>query len=354
MSAPAGPRIGIDALALTVGGGLTWLRGLVPALVEVWPEATLDVLVRSKGPLPIEGGPRVRLVRLPAPRGAARMGAEWVAVPAWAAAAKPSALLVASDAGPVASPCPMVQVVQNAKVYTERGARYRMLREAARATARAAAATVFVSEAVRAVAEPVLKPRRGVVLRHGISDPPVGPFARPIAEPYVLVVATPYAHKDLGTALEAVLRLRANGRPEILVLAGGGGDPRVIADLRTRAARDRGALRLLGAVEPRDLEAWYAHAAALMLPSREESYGLPVAEALARGIPAVASDIPALVETGAGLALHHPVGDAGAAAAALKRAVSGTALAVESASTYAASRTWQEAARRYREVLSGL
>ena len=71
----------------------------------------------------------------------------------------------------------MVQVVQNAKVYGARGARYRLLREAARATARAAAATVFVSEALRAVAEPILRPRRGVVIRHGISAPKPGPPA---------------------------------------------------------------------------------------------------------------------------------------------------------------------------------
>jgi glycosyltransferase involved in cell wall biosynthesis len=213
---------------------------------------------------------------------------------------------------------------------------------------------VFVSEALRAVASAVLAPRREVVIPHGVAPPPSGPFPRPLADPYVLVVATGYAHKDLPVALGAVLAARRAGRTERLAWVGAPVDAAVVAALRAAARADPAALVEVGAVGASDLEAWYAHAAALLLPSREESSGMPVAEALARGVPVVASDLPALVETAGGGARHHPTGDVAAAAALLAQVLScpgDTAERLESGRAWAATRTWAEAARRYRRVL---
>jgi glycosyltransferase involved in cell wall biosynthesis len=67
-----------------------------------------------------------------------------------------------------------------------------------------------------------------------------------------------------------------------------------------------------------DLRTLTAGAAALVLPSRYEGFGLPALEALACGIPVVASDIPVLREVTGGLAQYVPVGDIDALAAALR------------------------------------
>jgi glycosyltransferase involved in cell wall biosynthesis len=354
-AASAAPRVGVDALALRVGGGLTWLHRLVPALVDAWPSASFEVLARPEGAAGLAPRERLSVEARDVPRGMRRVPHEWVVVPRWARERRLDVVLVGADAGPTSMPCPFVQVCQNAKVYAGRGLRPFLLRRAARATARRAFASVFVSRALAALATPVLSPRRTEVVPHGVAPPSPGPFPRPIEGPYVLVVATPYAHKDLPTALEAVLALRRRGRRERLVLAGAGGDPGVLDDLARRARGDAAAFVPVGRVEPAALDAWLAHAAALMLPSREESSGMPVAEAVAAGVAVVASDLPALVETAAGRAAHHAPGDVVGATELLARALDETpaerARRVEAGRAFAAARSWEACARGYRDVL---
>jgi glycosyltransferase involved in cell wall biosynthesis len=65
----------------------------------------------------------------------------------------------------------------------------------------------------------------------------------------------------------------------------------------------------LGAVAPEELEWLYAHASIVLVPSRYEGFGLPLLEAAQRGVAVLASDIPALRETGEGVARFVPVGD---------------------------------------------
>jgi alpha-1,3-rhamnosyl/mannosyltransferase len=57
-------------------------------------------------------------------------------------------------------------------------------------------------------------------------------------------------------------------------------------------------VRLTGSVPDAELPALYAGAACFVMPSLYEGFGLPLAEAMAAGVPAVASDIPALREVG--------------------------------------------------------
>jgi len=63
------------------------------------------------------------------------------------------------------------------------------------------------------------------------------------------------------------------------------------------------ARRVVGASDA-SLRWMYEHAAALLYPSREEGYGLPIVEALAVGTQVIASTDPALVEVANGSALH--------------------------------------------------
>ena len=66
-----------------------------------------------------------------------------------------------------------------------------------------------------------------------------------------------------------------------------------------------------------ELEWLYRHARLVLFPTLYEGFGLPMVEAFAHGIPALASDIPTLREVGEGCARFVDPLDAGAWAAAV-------------------------------------
>ena len=100
-------------------------------------------------------------------------------------------------------------------------------------------------------------------------------------------------------------------------------DPALVDDLRGCDPGDR--LRLGGPRTGAALEAAYATADLLVLPSRGETYGMVVTEALARGVPVLATDVGGLPESlghapdGSVPGLLVPPEDPGALAAALRR-----------------------------------
>src|SRR5207237_5435434 len=112
---------------------------------------------------------------------------------------------------------------------------------------------------------------------------------------------------------------------------------------------------LLGTVSETDLGAWYRAADAFAFPSVKEGFGLVVLEALAAGLPVVASDIPVFAEylEDGRSALLVPPGDAGALAGALDRLAGDPRLRRRLA---AGGRplldrfTWAASARTHREI----
>ena len=137
--------------------------------------------------------------------------------------------------------------------------------------------------------------------------------------PVVLSVASDLPHKNLPLLLDALALLPAAERP-VLVFAGHGTDSGSLPSL----ARERGVerdVRLLGAVDPDTLEDLYAAAAVLVTPTRAEGFGLPVLEALGRGVPVACSDLPVLREAAGDTALWFQPGDASSAASAIEHAL---------------------------------
>jgi alpha-1,3-rhamnosyl/mannosyltransferase len=116
------------------------------------------------------------------------------------------------------------------------------------------------------------------------------------AGPFVLAVASRRPHKNLMrliTAMPAVLE----AKPDAFLVLCGNPTPHD-EDLRAEAARlgisDR--VRLLGFVDPDVLEGLYAAAACFVMPSLNEGFGLPVLEAMGRGVPVACSNLSAMPE----------------------------------------------------------
>src|SRR5205807_5602644 len=70
-----------------------------------------------------------------------------------------------------------------------------------------------------------------------------------------------------------------------------------------------GAILALPFLTGKQLTSIYRQSTLLLLPSEREGFGLPLLEAMACGLPAVASNIPALQEVGGNAVLYSAVGD---------------------------------------------
>ncbi|MDQ6750185.1 MAG: glycosyltransferase family 4 protein [Actinomycetota bacterium] len=134
----------------------------------------------------------------------------------------------------------------------------------------------------------------------------------------VLTVSAKRPHKNLVRLLEAVALIPPEERP-VLVLPGYATDHERELRERARSLGVDGDTRFLQWIPSEDLEGLYALATCFVFPSLYEGFGLPVLEAMARGLPVACSDRSALVEVAGDAALRFDPEDPRAIAQALTR-----------------------------------
>jgi len=117
-------------------------------------------------------------------------------------------------------------------------------------------------------------------------------------------------------------------------------------------------VRLAGPMSRADLGATYAEADLLVLASRAETYGMVVTEALARGLPVVASDVGGVREALGGAGVLVPPDDPGELADALRRWLTDAGHRAEQRAAARSRRTtlagWDRTVARMAEALKVL
>jgi glycosyltransferase involved in cell wall biosynthesis len=327
-------RIGINTLAFAPGrsgGDGTYVRHLVRTLSQGVPAGERAHYVVFAAPWNAAAlaplGPQAILVPCPAPGGSFAQRALWeqLALPRLVARHGLDALHAPVNVAPLAVPLPQVLTVHDVSPFLPESRAIPLplrlyWRAFRRASARRAAAIIAVSHASAAqVVRALGVPRQAVrVVYHGVApaylDAPDSPLAQEQEPPlpgcapgYLLWVGRTYPSKNLPVLLRALDRLRRRGprwADVRLALVGrpGWDEAQVQALIRQLGLGDR-VVRLGHTNEP-TLRRLYRHAAALALPSTDESFGLPLLEAMACGTPVVAARLPSLVEVG-GAAAHY-------------------------------------------------
>ncbi len=372
---PAPRHVALNALFLAPGvsgGPETYLRGLVPALAETFPDLRLTVVTTASGAaflrevgfgdfadvqgLHCEDGQRVRRTlaeQVMFPRAARRAGAQLVHS-------------LASTA-PVWPRLPAVVTLHDVtfiRLRTFGAVTTFGMGAVIAAAARRADVLITGSAAAREeICETLhLDPDRFVVVHHGFgrkdSAQPVAPEelrARHRLEDarVVLCLGAKRPHKNQ----ELLVRAAAELDDDVVIALVGHPEP-YEEKLRALAAQSAVAdrIRFIGAVPDAELEGLWRIAGCFVFPTLGEGFGLPLLEAMRHGVAVACSDLPVLREIGGDIPVYFDPRSPHDAARAVRAALGDRDRAARGPA-HAAQFTWRSAAlgthAAYERALAG-
>jgi len=137
-----------------------------------------------------------------------------------------------------------------------------------------------------------------------------------ITKPFILFVSSLWPYKNCDGLLRAWALARGQLEGHQLVIVGNGSDAKHVADLHSLSAElgISEEVVFVGGVPLEETAHFYQAAELLVYPSLNETFGLPILEAMACGCPVVTSNVSAMPEIAGGAALLSDPRDPGALA----------------------------------------
>lgn len=312
----------------------------------------------------------------------ARNRAQWVwgeqrHVPRLARAAGADLIHNLASTGPVnrASGPPRVTTVHDLHYATAPEAHFGVralgMRVLVPAAVRASRRVITVSQATKDdVVRLIGTPAERIDVTHlAATTPPADAPATPEAalrerlvlgeRPVLLSMAAKRPHKNVEGLVDALAAIPAERRP-VLVVPGYATEHEQALLQRAEASGVREQVRFPGWLPAADVEGLWRCCTAHVFPSFAEGFGLPVLEAMARGVPGACSDRASLPEVAGDAALLFDPADAAAIRHAIERLLDDAPLrarlrdaGLARAATFSWEQTARETVRSYERALGG-
>ena len=342
-------RIGLNLVYLEErsGGAGTYARELIPALLEAEPGTRITAFVSSEAPAWLDAAPwrpEIDVVTYPitvthGPPGnfALTMGAQWIALPWQAARRRLDVVHGLANITPLAAPrvatvVTVLDLIWIRFAHTlDRRATVGM-KLVTPPSAHRADRVIAISHAAKAdLAQTLRLPESKIDVTH-LGMHPREQEAPPTPErelrerlglgdgPVVLNVAQKREHKNQLGLIRAMEHL-----PEATLVLPGAPTPHE-QELRRAAEPLGGRVVFPDWLTDEDLSGLYALATCFVLPSFEEGFGLPILEAMGRGVPVACSNLSSLPEVAGDAAVLFDPHDPQDMARAIRRLLEDEAL----------------------------
>jgi len=338
MTVCQGKRIFIDATGASIGGGYTYLVNVISRICKQAPEAQFRLMLRHEG-LATAVAPEANLQidALPSVNVLKRLKHVYLDLPGIVKDWNADLYFSVGEVSPYTTHCPAIASFRNPSVFLpillqptnyER-ARVALLSVAAKISAKRCKKIMFVSDdSSQWIGDSLNMPiEKRATIHHGI-DAEMWAAAPPFADhprPYILTVGSIYPYKNFVRLIKAwtILTEENPDVPDLIII----GDKHDVEhqnqmEEARRVAGDLGSrVHLLGGIPYTTIQSYYAGAKLFVFPSYTETFGHPLLEAMAAGIPLVATDMPVFREIAEDAALYADAHDIADIARALKSAL---------------------------------
>jgi glycosyltransferase involved in cell wall biosynthesis len=315
-------KIFIDALSAKAGGGITYMQYLPNDLASVDKDNDYLILISKryqKGLIhDLPSNFHYYQVNIPSKPVVIRLSWEQFILPFILFREHADLLYVVTETACFLSPCPVIIAIRNPNVYADfsqligLGNKMKRLiqRLITKLSVRKAAKVIFVSEssmkqAIRKI--PVPAPKR-MVIYHGFDHSFV--FQNSSLPPklswlgqkdFILCVSNVSRHKNCPTLIKAysllLMQATTEQTPDLVIVGGisdQGAYKSIMHLIHENDLQQR--VHLVGTVKHSTLPSIYKAAKLFVLPSLQETFGHPLIEAMASGVPIIASSIPVIQE----------------------------------------------------------